>query len=381
MSLCGTTTPLLRDCCPVSAVLFLLLLDNMRAMCPSRKFLRERRLSRREFVFSVPVFHSAILGIQEPRPGPSEAVATVALALGTDRLSAVRIVWEMLEGISLGGEDIFIKASYGSAFHYPATTHPDMLRSIVQVLRESGCGRLKLMERSGMGATRRVWEKLGVPGLAGQLGLELVDLDELAADQWVARDLPGSHWKRGVEVPGFLTEESVSVQACNLKAHRFGGHFSASLKNTLGVVSKHSHFGEDHNFMAELHDSQDQRLMIAEASVVLRPRVNIMDAVQVFTSEGPERGGVADPGVVLASQDRVALDAAGLAILRLYAARIPGSRQNIFEQEQIRRAGELGIGVKDPDLVRFVTLDAAGHALATQLKALMANVPEGKERV
>ncbi len=338
-------------------------------------------MSRREFALSVPLFRSAISALQEPPPGPSGAGAAVALVLSADRISAVRTVWEMLEEPGFGAEEVFLKASYGNPCPYPATTHPDMLRSIVRVLRESGCGRLKLMERSGMGATRRVWERLGVPDLAGQLGVELVALDELPSGEWIVRDLPGSHWKRGVEVPGFLSEATPSVQICNLKTHRFGGHFSASLKNALGVVSKYSHSGQDHNFMAELHGSPDQRLMIAEASGVFRPRITVMDAIQVFTSEGPERGEVADPGVVAASRDRVALDAAGLAILRLYSARIPGSRQNIFEQDQIRRAAELGIGVKAPDLVRFITQDSGSRTLATQLKALMADVPDRKEKV
>ncbi len=343
--------------------------------------MRARELSRREFALSVPVLRSAISAVQETSARPAETGAAVALVLNTDRVSAVRMVWEMLEETGLGVEEVFIKASYGNPCPYPATTHPDMLRSIVRVLRESGCGCLKLMERSGMGATWRIWERLGVSGLSMQLGVELVALDELPSEEWIVRDLPGSHWKRGVEVPRFLSEKTLSVQVCNLKAHRFGGHFSASLKNALGVVSKYSHSGQDHNFMAELHDSPDQRLMIAEASGIFRPRITIMDAIQVFTSEGPERGEVANPGVVAASRDRVALDAAGLAILRLYSARIPGFRQNIFEQDQIRRAAELGIGVKNPDLVHFVTQDSGSRALATQLKALIADAPDKKERV
>ncbi|NWG12779.1 MAG: DUF362 domain-containing protein [Acidobacteria bacterium] len=351
----------------------------MTAMCPSREFLQGRILSRREFACSVAGLRPAIKALQDPQPGPAEAGAAVALVLGGDRLSAVRKVLEMLEEPSFRSEEVLVKASYGSAYPYPATTHPDTLRSVVRALRESGCDRLRLVERSGMGATRRVWERLQVTALAARLGLDLLALDELPAEEWTVQDLPGSHWKRGVEVPRLLAGEALSVQVCNLKAHRFGGYFSAGIKNALGVVSKDSHIGEDHNFMAELHNSPDQRLMIAEASAVFRPKFTVMDAIQVFISEGPERGEVAEPRVVAASRDRVALDAAGLAILRLYSARIPGSRRNIFELEQIHRAGELGIGVKDPDLVRFVTQDPGSRALASQLKALMANVQEKKD--
>jgi len=68
-----------------------------------------------------------------------------------------------------------------------------------------------------------------------------------------------------------------------------------------------------------------------------------MDAMQVFVSEGPERGELAAPGVIAASRDRIALDAVGIALLRLYNAVFPGKLKDVFEQEQIKRAVELGL--------------------------------------
>jgi len=351
-------------------------------MRPSREFLGPRLPDRREFALSIPLLGGAAAGmLSAEQPPPSETEATVALIQGAERLAAVRTAWELLGKPDLGTTEIYLKGSYGSDSHFPATTHPETLRAIVRILRESGCRRLVLVERSGMGTTRQVWDSLGVTDLARQLEIELLALDDLAPAGWIARDLAGSHWKRGLEVPALLTKEAVSVQFSNLKAHRFGAHYSGSLKNALGVVSKRSHSGQDHNFMLELHESADQRLMIAEASQVFHPRVSFMDAVQVFVTEGPERGEVADPGVITASSDRVALDAIGLAILRLYGARIPGSRRNIFEQDQIKRAAELGLGVKDPEQIRFVTPDTRSQAMAIRLKTLISNVDRGRTTV
>jgi hypothetical protein len=104
-------------------------------------------------------------------------------------------------------------------------------------------------------------------------------LDELPAGEWAMRSFPGAHWKQGFEVPKILEEGGVAVQLCNLKTHRFGGHFSASLKNAVGVLAKYSSSGKGYNYMAELHDSPDQRLMIAEASRAFSPAVSIMDAI------------------------------------------------------------------------------------------------------
>ncbi|MGB4804212.1 MAG: hypothetical protein WBV59_16245, partial [Anaerolineae bacterium] len=74
---------------------------------------------------------------------------------------------------------------------------------------------------------------------------------------------------------------------------------------------------------------------------------------------------------VLAGVDRVALDAAGVAILRLFGTTPEVSRGQVFEQEQIARAVELGLGVNSPSKIRFVTGDEAGQAYAARIEAVL----------
>jgi uncharacterized protein (DUF362 family) len=351
----------------------------MTAMRSAREFSATRSLDRRGFVLCAPLIGAALTAYARQET-EIEAGVPVALVQGSSRVDAIRMAWGMLAAQGLQGKDVYVKASYNSAHQFPASTHPDALRTLVALLREGGCGRITLIERSGMGATRDVWQSLGVPSLARELDLQTIALDELPAGQWSKRVFAGSHWKHGFEVPRFLEEGSPVVQLCNLKTHRFGGHFSASMKNALGVLAKYSHSGEDRNYMAELHGSPDQRLMIAEACQAFSPTVSIMDAMQVFVSEGPERGELAAPGVIAASGDRIALDSAGIALLRLYNAVFPGKLKDVFEQEQIKRAVELGLGVSGPDRIRLMTRDAASETLAVQLRALMADIKVDEEK-
>lgn len=51
---------------------------------------------------------------------------------------------------------------------------------------------------------------------------------------------------------------------------------------------------------------------------------------------------------MLAATDRVALDAVGVAILRLYKTMPEVSQGKIFEHPQIKRAVELGLGARGP---------------------------------
>ena len=48
------------------------------------------------------------------------------------------------------------------------------------------------------------------------------------------------------------------VQTCCLKTHRYGGHFTLSLKNSVGLVAKRVP-GDAYDFMRELHNSPHQR--------------------------------------------------------------------------------------------------------------------------
>ena len=67
---------------------------------------------------------------------------------------------------------------------------------------------------------------------------------------------------------------------------------------------------------------------------------------------------IANPGLVLASKDRVACDSLALAVLKYYASRHGIERdyvhQSVWKQAQIRRASQLGLGRVDPDLINII---------------------------
>ena len=52
-----------------------------------------------------------------------------------------------------------LKANYNSADPFPASTHLDTLRAIVETLKAAGAGGITMAERSGMGDTERFWSK------------------------------------------------------------------------------------------------------------------------------------------------------------------------------------------------------------------------------
>jgi uncharacterized protein (DUF362 family) len=76
--------------------------------------------------------------------------------------------------------------------------------------------------------------------------------------------------------------------------------------------------------------------------------------------------------VMIAGDDRVAVDAVGLAVLKDLGSNDAIMGRRIFEQEQIARAVELNLGVSGPAEIELVTADAEGRALAGRLERILA---------
>ena len=157
-----------------------------------------------------------------------------------------------------------------------------------------------------------------------------------------------------------------------------GGHFSASLKNAIGLIAKYSSDGERRNYMAELHGSPDQRLMIAEVNTLFRPELVVMDASSVFIDGGPEQGDLAFPNVVAVAQDRVALDVVGVALLRVHGARPPLDRGSVFELDSIKRAAELGLGARSFKEMELSAATEESRRVAAQVSGILDLEPEAK---
>lgn len=307
------------------------------------------------------------------KPAPTATVAAaslgakVALAGATDRAAGVRRAIELLGANPVSGRHVLLKPNFNSADEAPGSTHDETLRALLASLADMGAASITLADRSGMGATRQVMQRKGVFDMARTFGAKVVVLDELGADDWQIAD--GDHWRRGFPVPKLLVDAECVVQTCNLKTHRYGGHFTLSLKNSVGLVAKH--YGS-YNYMNELHGSDMQRKMIAEINAAYAPALIILDGVEAFVKGGPDAGMRAATGVILAGSDRVAIDAAGVAVLRLFGTTPEVSQGRVFEQEQIARAVELGLGIDDPQKIEFVTGDAASAAYAGRIREVLS---------
>ena len=301
-------------------------------------------------------------------PSSSKILTTkVSLVQTPNRVSGVPKAIELLQSNPVQSKSVVLKPNFNTADPTPGSTHNDTLRTLVLKLKEMGASKITLAERCGpMISTQEVMEQKGIFDLARELDFDIVNLEELGPDGWINLHPKDSHWKDGFLFPKVYLEAEAIVQTCCLKTHAYGGHFTMSLKNSVGMVA-----GKDYPYMRHLHTSLNIRKMIAEINTAYTPDLIVLDGVDAFVKGGPDKGTLVQANVILAGNDRIAIDAVGVAILRYLGTTNEVNKGCIFDQDQIARAVELGLGISSPSQIELVTGDQESDTFAAKIKDIL----------
>jgi uncharacterized protein (DUF362 family) len=271
-----------------------------------------------------------------------------------DRKSGVALSIKTLGINPVKNKDVLIKPNFNTADLTPGSTHNDTLVALAEEVWKMGAKSVSLGERS-YPLTRSVMEQKGILPLLKELDVKIIDFDDLDQKDWVKVKPKESHWQDGFRIARPILESECLISTCCLKTHQYGGVFTMSLKLHVGVVPTSRH---GYNYMSELHQSSHQRKLIAEINAPFTPDLVVLDGIDAFVDGGPANGKRAKGNVFLAATDRVAIDAVGLAILQSLGSNAQIMNTKIFEQEQIARAVEIGIGATSPSEIEVVPANA-----------------------
>ncbi len=287
----------------------------------------------------------------------------VALVRTRDRKAGVTQALKLFDPKGIGGKRVLIKPNFNSADPTPGSTHVDTLGQLVAELHARGARSVTLGECSGppAGSTKGIMERKGIFDLARQGNFDIVNYEEIGESDWVA--FQSEHWPQGFHLPRHVVEAEYNVSTCCLKTHGYGGVFTMSLKLSVGLTPR--------AIRRDMHRSPDMRRMIAELNTGYRPRLIVLDGIDCFTDGGPGQGTLKQGNVMLVSDDRVAIDAVGVAVLKELGSNSAIMGRKIFEQEQIARAIELKLGAESPAAIELVTGDAASAAYAAKLRGIL----------
>jgi uncharacterized protein (DUF362 family) len=184
--------------------------------------------------------------------------------------------------------------------------------------------------------------------------VKIINFDDLDGKDWVEIHSKDSYWKNGFRVARPVLEADCLISTCCLKTHQFGGVFTLSLKLHVGVVPTTR---QGFEYMGELHSSPNQQKLIADINAPFKPDLVVLDGIEAFVDGGPANGKRAKGDVFLASTDRVAIDAVGVAVLKSMGSNNQIMNTKIFEHGQIARAIELGLGASSSSEIDVISAD------------------------
>ena len=230
------------------------------------------------------------------------------------------------------GDEIWLKPNFNTADPQPASSDPEFVKAVIELLFEHGAGKVIIGESSMVSlSARKVLAETGMITKAEEAGADLVFFDE---GKWVKVATGGKYLKE-VSLPENALKAEKLVYVCCMKTHKWA-KFTLSLKLAVGFMKP------SERMMLHARHLEEK---IADLNLVVNPNLIIMDGRKCFITGGPANGELREPNVILASGDRIAIDVEALKIIQSYEG--ASLTQNPWSYTQIRRAAELGIGVKD----------------------------------
>ncbi len=242
-------------------------------------------------------------------------------------LEAVRRSVDLLGGMSVfvkPGERVLIKPNLLKASPPEAavTTHPEVLRAVIRLVKKAG-GVALVGDSPGLGGVRNVCEKAGIMSVIEEEGALLTELDE-------AVPVKGSGRFHRFQIARAASEADAVINLPKLKTHGMMT-LTGAVKNLFGCIPGtrkaqwHLNAGVNRDAFAR---------MLVELCAVIKPCLTVMDAVVGMEGNGPGSGDPREIGLVLAGRDPVALD--------VVAGSIVGADPALLYT--VRAAAEAGIG-------------------------------------
>jgi len=214
---------------------------------------------------------------------------------------AVRRAVDLLGGISTfvkPGDRVLIKPNLLKACmpSGAVTTHPEILRATIRLVREAG-GTALVGDSPGFGELRKVCERSGIMEVVLQEGAALADMEEAVL-------LKNRGQFQRFEIARAVHEADVVINLPKLKTHGMMT-LTGAVKNLFGCIPGRRKV--QWHFNAGVNRAAFARMLV-ELSALIQPRLTIMDAVVGMEGNGPGSGDPRRIGVVLAGRDPVALD-------------------------------------------------------------------------
>lgn len=265
--------------------------------------------------------------------------------------AAVRACLERLEPVEAGlrpGRRVVLKPNVISAraAETAVCTHPSVVRAVAEAACEAGCD-VVIADEPGYARTGTPEEVHAAAGYVEACRGLPVTFDLLKRGGYRQVAVPSPLAIDSVLISSVLLDADLVVNLCKCKTHQMT-LFTGAVKNMFGAVAPRDRI-RIHllGTFAAVSDA------IADVFAACPAQANLMDGVVGMEGKGPSSGKPRSLGVILASEDAVALDAVAASLIG-YG---PG------EVRTTTAAAQKGLGVCDLSRIEVDGIDLQAAAV------------------
>jgi uncharacterized protein (DUF362 family)/Pyruvate/2-oxoacid:ferredoxin oxidoreductase delta subunit len=292
---------------------------------------------------------------------------------------------EVLKGLRqaidlIGGIETFVKKGdhvllkpnllYGKAPEKAVTTHPSIVRGMIQIIREAE-GIPFIGDSPSIGSLIRAAEKAGIKRVADEMNCPLVEFDKP-----VLPPKGGEKFFKQLEIDRTVLEADVIINLPKWKTHGLM-LLTLGVKNLFGCVPGtkkalwHLRAGEDRKVFAQ---------MLVDLYEIVKPSLTLLDGILGMEGNGPNSGHPVQLGLLLASRDPISLDQIVCELLGLPRESLPTNRVALekgLAKDGIEVVGERVEEVRIPHF-RLPTLSEPAWNLPGFLRRALKNALTSK---
>ena len=213
------------------------------------------------------------------------------------------------------------------------TTHPSVFRGVIRLFQNAGMD-ICYGDSPAVGSTRAVAKKAGLLDIAEELNVP-------EADMVTRVDVPfpnGNLVKNFISAKGVVDSDAL-ISVSKLKTHALT-RITGAVKNQFGCIPGLL----KSEFHGKMTDDQVFSRMLVDLTLLLKPRLFIMDAIIGMEGNGPASGTPRNIGLILVSDDPIALDATVCYLIGLKPELVPtiiwGEKLGLGNYHDIEWIGE-----------------------------------------
>lgn len=239
------------------------------------------------------------------------------------------------------------------------TTHPSVFEAVAKELRNNGYERVWYGDSPGHpGNVEKTAEVCGIKEMADRFHIPLADFSHGKTVEYKRGNI-----LRKYELCQGVLETDAIINLCKMKTHQLET-ITGAVKNLFGCV-----FGLNKGAAhAKYPDAESFAHMLIDLNLLLKPRLHIMDGVIAMEGNGPASGNPTKMGLILMSDDPVALDATFCRLVDLDPATVP----TVYYGEVF------GLGHWKEDDIELLGIESLREYIKPEFDVVREKVPRGK---